>query len=89
MGLASGETEADFEHITILCREMKICSEFLHCTHQEFKRLDFEESLKWYLYDEMERSREAFFAKKSKLQHQEGMKQQDNKHKQARSWRKL
>jgi len=45
---------------------MSICSEWLHCTHEEFERLSNVEKLKWYsfaearskYYEEEEKKRE-------------------------------
>ena len=57
----------DYDRVTKLYREMEICSEFLHCTHQEFEELPFEEKIKWYSYTEMRVSRQGHTDKKERL----------------------
>jgi hypothetical protein len=47
----------NFDHITPLEIEMKICCEYLHCPHKNFTALPFEERLKLLLYEEMQRRR--------------------------------
>jgi len=49
MGLTD---KPDTDHVTLLYREMEICSEYLHCTHKQFKSLDPEEKEIWYLFVE-------------------------------------
>ena len=55
-----------FERITPLEIEMKICCEYLHITHQEYKALRSEERAKLLLYEEMQRSRTNDEAKQMK-----------------------
>lgn len=40
---------------------MKICSEYLHCTHEHFLNLSTDERYKWYAFEEMVRRRENYF----------------------------
>ena len=43
---------------------MKICSLYLHCSHEDFLKLPLEEKEKWILFERLEREREAHFQKK-------------------------
>lgn len=65
MGLnVQGLCENDFEFLTPLEVELKICSEYLHCTHENFLALSRDEKLKWVFYEEKNRKREIYFAEK-------------------------
>ena len=65
MGLnVSGLCESDFGFLTPLEVELKICAEYLHCTHENFLALSRDEKLKWVLYEEKNRKREDYFIKK-------------------------
>ena len=55
-----------FEYITPLNLEMRICANYLHCTHKEFRALPLDERRKWLLYEEMERRREGHINKMRK-----------------------
>ncbi len=48
----------DFDKVTSLYADMFICSEYLHCTHEEFKRKPYKEKCKWYAFVEMKGRRE-------------------------------
>ena len=54
----------DFDHITPFEVEMKICCEYLHCSHKQYTALPSEEKLKLLLYEEMQRKRSNDSAKK-------------------------
>lgn len=43
----------DLEYLTPLYIEMRIATEYLHCTHKEFLKLSMEERTKLIFYDEM------------------------------------
>ena len=47
---------------------MKICADFLHCSHSEFLSLSKVERTKWMVYEEMVRRREIYFNKKHKAE---------------------
>lgn len=67
MGLTE---KPDYNHVTILYREMEICSEFLHCTHEEFSKFDLTEKSKWYAFVEMKIARQSDTQKKEKEREQ-------------------
>ena len=52
---------------------MEICSEFLHCTHEEFGSLSYDEKSKWYSFIEMKIARQSDIEKRNreKKQHQD------------------
>jgi len=64
MGLNKRGENPDFKTLTPLYVEMQICSEYLHCSHSKFLELSKDEQIKWYLFDEMKRGRDNFFAEK-------------------------
>jgi hypothetical protein len=65
MGLnAYGLYPPEFEWITPLEIEMKICTEYLHQPHSYFLSLSKEDRIKLYLYEEMQRDRQEFSNKK-------------------------
>ena len=70
MGLVK---DPDYGKVTKLYREMEICSEYLHCTHEDFENLSGEEKVKWYSFIEMKIMRQSSENKKQKAkkQHQE------------------
>ena len=47
----------EFGFYTSLCREMKVCKEYLHKPHSYFKSLPKEERLKLLFHEEWERRR--------------------------------
>ena len=70
MGLVE---DPSYETVTKLYREMEICSEYLHCTHDEFMGLGLGEKCKWYSFIEMKINRQSYTNKKEreKKQHRE------------------
>ena len=52
---------SEFEYLTPLEIEMKICSEYLHKPHSYFLSLSKDDKTKLYLYEEMQRARENDF----------------------------
>lgn len=59
MGLnVHGLYPSEFDYITPLEIEMKICTEYLHKPHSYFSSLSKEDKDKLYLYEEMQRSRQ-------------------------------
>ena len=56
----------NFEYVTPLFLEMRVCCEYLHCTHSEFLKLHPDERMKLLYYDEMVRRIEDNQAKKIK-----------------------
>jgi len=53
-----------YEVVTLFWREMKICTEYLHCSHREFLELSKIERVKLLLFEQIERERETYFVKK-------------------------
>ena len=43
---------------------MKICAQYLHCSHEDFQNLPYFERLKWYTFEEYERKAETFWNRK-------------------------
>jgi len=68
MGLTD---KPDTDYVTLLYREMEICSEYLHCTHEEFKHLTLEEKMKWYLFVEAKIEKQKAMNKKQKRERQQ------------------
>lgn len=68
MGLGVTGSPANYQQITPLEVEMRICAEYLHSTHEEFCNLSIDERLKWILYDEMQMGRANYFNKKRELE---------------------
>ena len=56
---------------------MKICSLYLHCSHEDFLKLSFQEREKWVLFEKLERERETYFQEKEI----KAIKEQSNKNK--------
>ena len=64
MGLNKIGESPSYNILTPLYITMKICAEYLHCSHLEFLKLSREEKMKWYLFEEMKRRRKDYFDKK-------------------------
>ena len=77
MGLKVYNMEPNYEYMTPLETEMKICAKYLHCTHDKFCRLPNDEKLKWLLYEEMKIGRMEYRNKKQELE----TKKQEQDHK--------
>jgi hypothetical protein len=80
MGFALVEKDTNYERLTPLNMEMRICANYLHIPHYKFKRLPFEEKMKWIYFEKMEREREIYFDKKQI----EEMRKERDKHKHNR-----
>ena len=74
--------EPNFEKYTELELQLKICYEYLHCTHEQFLRLPKEEKLKAYFYVEItERRKEYFHKEEVKKRKMKQLKERDRKNK--------
>lgn len=74
MGLLNADSSLpNYNLMTPLYEEMRICAEYLHISHSEYEKLSRDEKMKWMFYDEMVRRREKYFDDKNK----EKMKQQN------------
>lgn len=67
LGNIDESIKPNYEVLTPLCREMKICS-IIGIDHSEFIKKPFDDKMKWLFYEEMERERESHFAKKEKIE---------------------
>jgi len=66
LGGDDSDSESQFEYLTPFYREMEIATEYLHGSHESFKKLPRMERLKLLLFDEMKRKREQYFLLKQK-----------------------
>ena len=75
MGLV---VKPDYERATQLYREIEIATDFLHCSHGEYKKLSKDEQLKLLFFYEMKYCREEYYEKqRSKKQKRKELEMRD------------